>query len=371
LPFISKTLEPCFDWFVTEQHCLRVISEDVARQYAARRYAAAQSAIKAPSDGSAPSSAATSATGVSAERRIFIASEIEQFNSNSILRKAWIVGQQTSTCVKQHKYPAGCLTLDYKYTYPDVVLPIKFEYASELHIRMLLQQCDAKGEHLHRWLVPLQHVDHSRQALFLPYHPLGDISAYVTPRRKTLTQRQWIKLWMACAQALHLMHTFCTNSGFGPSSHNDIKPYNLVVTDDAKGEFNVKVIDVATLAVQGETCRFGHTDCYAAPELLQKSGHPPAASPAIDVYGLGGVAIFMKYAKPPDEVDFKLHASARNVTQTEDWVWSPALHNLVLSCLNPDPVFRPSLAALMETLNSLLSFSSSSSSTTSASSATY
>jgi eukaryotic-like serine/threonine-protein kinase len=99
--------------------------------------------------------------------------------------------------------------------------------------------------------------------------------------------------------------------------HQDIKPPNLLVTDEGK----VKLVDFglsAMLAPHGESGfeRVGMSSAYAAPEVFE--GAPPSI--AIDVYALGVVL----YRLLCDGWPRRPRTSASMLSETDDLLWSPS-----------------------------------------------
>lgn len=140
-------------------------------------------------------------------------------------------------------------------------------------------------------------------------------------------------IWRQVAQGLSAMH----NAGL---VHADIKPTNILVTDDGQ----VKVIDF------GQSCEIGTikpriqgTPDYIAPEQVRRE----PITPQTDVFNLGATMYWMLTGRHvptlianSQEIGLKADDQCPPPRDVNPQV-PPALSNLVMSCVQPQPRHRP------------------------------
>jgi serine/threonine protein kinase len=181
-------------------------------------------------------------------------------------------------------------------------------------------------------------------------HP-GGLAAPPAP----LSLEATIRLGLELGEALEWLH------GQGVF-HRDVKPGNVLL--DAAGGALVADFSVAA---QGDPPRSlpegwieedAGTLGYAAPELLRDPG---AASPAIDLYGLGATLYEALTGRLPHdlgpteterELRWRLARGAPPVPLGERGCRAPGLAELVERALDPDPARRPSIGELRVALGS-------------------
>lgn len=187
--------------------------------------------------------------------------------------------------------------------------------------------------------------------LVLEYIPGQDLQAILAQKKGPL----------ALDQALAVLRGSLSALGYAHSQgiiHRDIKPENIMLTPDGR----IKVTDFGLAQVQGDVrltqagALLG-TVLYLAPELI--AGQP--ASPASDLYAIGGVLYEMLTGRPPFPGD---QPTAVLVQTLNDPVTLPtrlnpaipaAVEKIVLKLLDKEPANRfqsaeEVLAALPETV---------------------
>ncbi len=137
--------------------------------------------------------------------------------------------------------------------------------------------------------------------------------------------------------------------------HRDLKPSNIMLTKDEKGNEIPKVVDFGiakrqaaenSLTQTGEV--FG-TPLYMSPE--QCMGKP--IDNRTDIYSLGCVMYEALSGSPPLYGQNPIETVFRHINDTptplrkqcKDWVVSPELEQIVMSCLEKDPTRRPTNAS--------------------------
>ncbi|GGN42304.1 serine/threonine-protein kinase [Actinoplanes campanulatus] len=134
--------------------------------------------------------------------------------------------------------------------------------------------------------------------------------------------------------------------------HRDIKPGNVMLCPGG-----VKLLDFGISAAAGEPdddetgVSFG-TPAYAAPERLD--GKP--AEPATDLYGLGVLLFEMVTGEPPYDVNTweELALAQANGPTPLPEALPARLRELILRCLDEDPLRRPTAAQARRVLSRLI-----------------
>jgi serine/threonine protein kinase len=140
--------------------------------------------------------------------------------------------------------------------------------------------------------------------------------------------------------------------------HRDVKPANLLVTDDNRikvGDFGVARFTDETDGSLTSTGQVVGTTLYLAPERVK--GGP--ASPASDVYALGCVLYELLAGRPVVYGDTPIAILTRHLTETPDPLeltdplLAGPLSALITSMLAKDPAERPTAQAVASLLGSL------------------
>ncbi|MFO0827736.1 MAG: serine/threonine-protein kinase [Phycisphaerales bacterium] len=172
--------------------------------------------------------------------------------------------------------------------------------------------------------------------LLLEYVDAGSID-----QRMPKTQLDAVRIFAQVARGLAHMH----EKGY---VHADIKPTNVMVTDDG----TVKIIDLGQACAIGTVKkRIQGTPGYMAPE----QAHREAITPATDLYNFGATMYWILMgeviptAMPPKEDQSGLYKGAiereRIPLPVAPHERNPAIHHLlskqVLECIQLDPAARP------------------------------
>ncbi|KAF2354934.1 Protein kinase domain [Trinorchestia longiramus] len=128
--------------------------------------------------------------------------------------------------------------------------------------------------------------------------------------------------------------------------HRDIKDENILITVDPSGHFVLKLIDFGSGAVVNPNDRpyvdFDGTRVYAPPEWITTGSY--SAIPAA-VWSLGVLLYDMVVGYIPFENDESI---LQNKLQFRtEYGLSPAVTNLIRTCLDPNPAKRPSLEQIL------------------------
>lgn len=165
--------------------------------------------------------------------------------------------------------------------------------------------------------------------------------------RGRLSQREAVRIGRRVAEALVAAHEIGV-------VHRDLKPANVMVDGSS-----VKLLDfgIAMVALDAEAnltapaTALG-TAAYMSPEQAQGF----RASPASDVYGLGGVLVSMLTGEPPYAGDNAIQVAHLHLTQPAPSVRdrvpgiAPALDDLVTRMMAKDAAARPTAAVVAAAL---------------------
>ncbi|MBL4846299.1 MAG: serine/threonine protein kinase, partial [Planctomycetes bacterium] len=138
--------------------------------------------------------------------------------------------------------------------------------------------------------------------------------------------------------------------------HRDIKPENVMIREDGSAclvDFGLALtLDDDRLTKTGQVLG---TLAYAAPELLL--GRPEAVGPPADVFSLGATlyALLTGSAPIPDGLFGAMLIQAQDVMPPAPRTFCsgvpPDLDRVCMACLAKDPAQRPTLTALIESLD--------------------
>ncbi|MDN3353797.1 serine/threonine-protein kinase [Actinomadura sp. DC4] len=146
--------------------------------------------------------------------------------------------------------------------------------------------------------------------------------------------------WLAagCAEALESIH----KAGL---VHRDLKPSNVLVSADGPRVIDFGVARAAERVTVTATHQAVGTPAYMAPEQARDSRQTVAAS---DVFALGSTLLFAATGHPPYTGDSVTDILIRLATEPPDLTGLPEeVAELMLDCLERDPVARPTAAALL------------------------
>jgi serine/threonine protein kinase len=146
--------------------------------------------------------------------------------------------------------------------------------------------------------------------------------------------------WLAagCAEALESIH----KAGL---VHRDLKPSNVLVSADGPRVIDFGVARAAERVTVTATHQAVGTPAYMAPEQARDSRQTVAAS---DVFSLGSTLLFAATGHPPYTGDSVTDILVRLATEPPDLTGLPdPVAELMLDCLERDPLLRPTAAALL------------------------
>ena len=149
--------------------------------------------------------------------------------------------------------------------------------------------------------------------------------------------------WLAagCAEALESIHA----AGI---VHRDLKPSNVLVALDGPRVIDFGIARAAERAAHTMTGGAVGTPAFMAPEQAKDARQ---ASPASDVYSLGATMLMAATGHGPCRGDSALEVLAQLASAPADLSGLPDdLHEVVTACLAPDPLDRPTSAALLAAL---------------------
>ncbi len=146
--------------------------------------------------------------------------------------------------------------------------------------------------------------------------------------------------WLAagCAEALESIH-------LAGLVHRDLKPSNVLVAPDGPRVIDFGVARAAERIQLTVTRGAVGTPAYMAPEQARDSQH---ASPASDVYSLGGTLLFAATGHGPYQGETVMDVLVKLATEHPDLSGMPPdLAGLIMACLERSPRMRPTSAALL------------------------
>jgi serine/threonine protein kinase len=121
--------------------------------------------------------------------------------------------------------------------------------------------------------------------------------------------------------------------------HLDIKPGNILVTDDDRAVLLDFGAARNVLHQDGKFLQPMFTPGFSAPEMYRR-GKP--IGPWTDIYAIGACMFScMKGCPPPDAAKADCRAKLQTMVADLQGKYSPLLIELVLSCMQTDPQARP------------------------------
>ena len=160
------------------------------------------------------------------------------------------------------------------------------------------------------------------------------------------------------ARVLHLLIQACESLAEAHAAglvHRDVKPANLFVCRLGRKVDFVKVLDFGLVRRSDDDRSLTRTDAtpgspaFMAPETIEGD----AVGPAVDIYGLGGVAYWLLTGRLVFERDSAMRTLLAHVRDAvvppSDHADVPAtLDSLVVECLAKSPADRPSTIAIVQ-----------------------
>lgn len=192
--------------------------------------------------------------------------------------------------------------------------------------------------------------------LVSPWCKNGSLTSYVT-EHPDLTDVDKLKLLRDAASGLAYLHSLQP-----PIIHGDIKPDNVIITDDCIGslcDFGISRVMTSLGTHTGLTTsgQGAGTAGYQAKELYDENSRPTTMS---DVYAFGGLILAAMSGKPPFYK--KTIAAAIIIAISGDEIASPADHlelpeadplwDLLRRSWDPIPEQRPSMVQISQELES-------------------
>ena len=153
-----------------------------------------------------------------------------------------------------------------------------------------------------------------------------------------------IPIFRDIAYALHYLHEL-----HEPIIHRDVSAPNVLLEALPSGMWRAKVSDFgsANLAKLAKTMAEGAI-IYAAPETIphELSSRPPPQTTKIDVFSYGVLLCEVIMSQLPDRDRFWI------MLQRVEQQW-PLMHRLILSCIKQKAAERPTMAEILDQLNTL------------------
>ena len=174
---------------------------------------------------------------------------------------------------------------------------------------------------------------------------LLDTSLRAAYEEKQLENKHQLSVFQDTARALDYLHR-----RYEPIIHRDVSSANVLLKRQPNGSWVAKVSDLgsANLAHEAYTLNEGSV-VYCAPEAFtdkSKTRSDDTLTTKIDVYSFGIMLCEVVTAQFPSEDKFPL------MLKRARRLW-PKIHPLIESCVEKDPVSRPSMADVLTTLQSI------------------
>lgn len=190
----------------------------------------------------------------------------------------------------------------------------------------------------------------------------GSCPYLVMPLLSGLNLSQWARGWRGPPLPADMMVGLVAKVGAGVAAmheaklvHGDLKPTNLIVTDDCE----VVVADLGLTRPVAADTRFslpGATPGYLAPELIVHDDVPPEQAFKIDVYALGVIAYWLLTGRTPagrgtvEEV-LRRQIDCEPIPPSELRPEVPVAFDApIVAALRRDPARRPTVTELCDSL---------------------
>ncbi len=196
--------------------------------------------------------------------------------------------------------------------------------------------------------------------LLLELAPLGSLESFVSEKTVALGTR--VRLALDICDGIAAMHT-------GQMVHRDLKPGNILIFQDRRRRFRAKITDFSLAEPINSNARLC-TFFYKAPELFVK--RKLVKSTAADIYAFGFVLLHLLskgdefdkhfgdyYVESDDSILNKsngvllkkVHSFIAILKMHK--LCNPFIEALIISCINNNPLARPSLQQIKEKLHLL------------------
>ena len=196
-------------------------------------------------------------------------------------------------------------------------------------LRFIGAVLDSQVSHLHPPLIVLE---------------LLDMNLRMAYQTKRLQGPSKIPIFRDIAYALHYLHEH-----HEPIIHRDVSAPNVLLEALPNGMWRAKVSDFgsANLAKLAQTMAEGAI-IYAAPETIphELSSRPPPQTTKIDVFSYGVLLCEVITSQMPDRDRFWI------MLQQVEKQWT-FMHKLILSCIKQNADERPTMAEILDRLNTL------------------
>jgi eukaryotic-like serine/threonine-protein kinase len=127
--------------------------------------------------------------------------------------------------------------------------------------------------------------------------------------------------------------------------HRDLKPSNVLLAPDGPRVIDFGIARALESASLTRTGIMMGSPLFVAPEQILDQ----PVTPAIDVFGLGALAVYAALGRPPFGEGHNAAVSHRVLHEQPDLDGCPApLRTLIGSCLAKDPAARPALGQILE-----------------------
>ncbi|KAI9356788.1 kinase-like domain-containing protein [Zopfochytrium polystomum] len=200
---------------------------------------------------------------------------------------------------------------------------------------------------------------HAEGLLLLPYMQAGTVQDLIdrTPARMFLELPRILRISLDVCAGLRAFHTRDP-----PLAFRDLKPANILLDDDGRAVLmdlgsvapaRVRIASRREAVALQELCAETVTAPFRAPELFD----PPSdlvLDERSDVWALGCTVFAMAYRTSPFDGSMTAAVSGQVVFPTRTDPYGPAFRNLIRSVLVPDIKSRPTLDAVADKLQGLL-----------------